>query len=115
MLIISVFLGLLLGSALTIFALENATVITVTALSMQFSAPLGFLLMGIAALGAVASLVAFLPAVVKSDKRVAQLEQEKRVLENELDKYRIVIPVAPFAEASPIRVEPREREIVLPR
>ncbi len=98
--ILALFLGILLGAGLTIFTLENASWITVSMLSWQFSAPLAFVLVGVISASVVITLLALLPIVIRGDRYAKKLEGEKKQLENDLSKYQITIPIAPPAPGS---------------
>lgn len=110
MLILSIVLGIAFGAALTIFALENASVITISALSLHVTAPLALVLITGAAIASVITLLALLPSILRNEKRVRILEAQKATAEAELAKYTIVIPVAPPSHiASTVQVESREK------
>ncbi|HWP61229.1 MAG TPA: LapA family protein [Candidatus Paceibacterota bacterium] len=108
--ILAILLGILFGSALTVFAIENASVVSVSMLSWHFTAPVAFLLVGAAGIAAIITLVGTLPKLIRDERRIRVLQAQKREVENELSKYRIVIPVAPPSQgAAPIHVIEREK------
>ena len=89
-------IGTLLGSALTIFALQNGTLVTVSFLEWQLTAPMAFVLALFAAATACATMLALLPSLLSGEKRLRALRARERELGHELSKYRITIPIAPY-------------------
>lgn len=107
---LAIILGILFGSALTVFALENASTITLSMLSVQFSAPIAFVVVAAAGFSIVATLLALLPSMLRNEKQIKLLQAQKKQAEDELAKYTIVIPVAPPAQhASRMVIEEREK------
>lgn len=102
--------GIAFGSALTIFSLQNATVISVSFLSLHFAAPVAVLLVSAAGIAAVIALLGTLPLVLRAERRVREAQAQKVALEIELAKYRIIFPVAPPSQTmSPISVLARDK------
>lgn len=103
------FLGVLIGAFFVIFALQNTLVATIRVFSWSFSLPLALLVMGALSAGALATIVAMIPGFIKNERYIKGLEADKKAAENELAKYRIVIPLAPpdqYDSRIPVYVRP---------
>ena len=57
--------GALLGAFAVVFAMDNATLVTVHMLSWSFTAPLAIVLISAAALGIVMTLIAMIPDAIQ--------------------------------------------------
>jgi len=88
-------LGILIGAFLVIFALQNTVLTTVNILGWTLSLPLAFLVSGSLVLGALTTIIAMIPGFIKNERYIKQLQAEKKEAQDELSKYRIVIPIAP--------------------
>lgn len=110
--ILALVLGIILGAGLTVFTLQNAGLATVSILAWHFSAPLAFVLVGVIGLAVLATLLALVPTVYRSERLAKKLAAEKGALEQELSKYHITFPVAPPAPGSRAYVLEREPEKV---
>ncbi len=102
-------LGIFIGAFLVIFALQNTTVATVNVLSMALSLPLALLVTGALCAGALATIIAMIPGFIKHERYLKQLRADKKAAEDELAKYRIVIPLAPPEQTDdkiPVYVRP---------
>ena len=98
--VLALFLGIILGTGLTIFTIENATMVTVSLLTWQLTAPLAFVLVGVIGTAVLATLLGTLPTLLRSEKHAKKLQKENGRLVNELAKYQITIPIAPPAPGS---------------
>lgn len=106
--------GIILGGLSVLFALENLGAVTVTFLNWNMTASLATVILGTVLFTLCTIVVALVPALIRNDRRLRTLSHEKNELEQELNKYRITIPIAPpgitlesFAQTQ------REREKVL--
>src|SRR3989344_5690437 len=106
-------LGVLIGIFAVIFALQNTFVATVNILSWHVTLPVALLLAGALGLGALATIVAMIPDAIKDERYMRQLQAQKKEVEDELAKYRIVIPLAPPEQNSqqiPVYVRPMTQQ-----
>ena len=88
-------LGIVIGAALVIFALQNTAVTTITFMSSTLSLPLALLVTDALALGALAAILAMIPGFIKNERSIKRLKADKKATEDELATYRVVIPLAP--------------------
>lgn len=102
--IFSLILGIILGGATVIFALQNVTVVTVGLMSWQITAPLAFVLLGTLLCGIVMTLLVLLPSLIRDEMYVKTIKQQKREIEDEFAKFRTANTIT----ASNSRVETRE-------
>jgi putative membrane protein len=86
--IISLVIGILLGSLSVVFALQNVAMVTVTFLAWQISAPLALVLLGSMLSGVVITLLVSLPSLIRDEMSVKVLRKQKKQLEDELAAYR---------------------------
>ena len=96
-----------------VFALQNTFVATVNILSWHVTLPVALLLAGALGLGALATIVAMIPDAIKDERYMRQLQAQKKEVEDELAKYRIVIPLAPPEQNSqqiPVYVRPMTQQ-----
>ncbi|HEY4487731.1 MAG TPA: LapA family protein [Candidatus Paceibacterota bacterium] len=109
------FLGVFIGAFFVIFALQNTLVTTVKVFSWSFSLPLALFVAGALCAGALATVIAMIPGFIKDERYIKRLENEKRAAEDELSKYRIVIPIAPPEQSMqmqgmPVYVRPMTKQ-----
>ena len=103
------FLGVLIGAFFVIFALQNTLVATIHVFSWSFSLPVALLIAGALCAGALVATVAMIPGFIKNERYIKELQADKKEAEDELSKYRIVIPLAPpeqHAQQIPVYVRP---------
>ena len=86
--IILFILGLLLGGVAVIFALENATVITVTFFYWQFTGSLAIILIGAILAGILVTLLLLLPESINNYFKYKSLQKEIAKLKEELRKQK---------------------------
>ncbi|MDB5238118.1 MAG: hypothetical protein JWM46_388 [Candidatus Kaiserbacteria bacterium] len=86
--IISLVIGILLGSLSVVFALQNVVTVTVTFLAWQITAPLALVLLGSMLSGVVITLLVSLPSLIRDDMYVKVLQKQKKQLEDELATYK---------------------------
>ena len=70
-------LGLVLGAVSVIFALQNVTVVTVTFLAWQVTAPLAFILLGTMMCTVIVVLLMLLPSLIRDEFYVRAIKREK--------------------------------------
>ena len=101
--VISLVIGILLGSLSVVFALQNVAVVTVTFLAWQVSAPLALVLLGSMLSGVVITLLVSLPSLIRDALYVKVLLKEKKRLEDELAAYRkTAVPIQPATTTSTV-------------
>jgi uncharacterized integral membrane protein len=88
-------LGIGIGAGLVIFAMQNTAIATIGFMSWHYSLSLALLVTGAIALGALATIIAMVPGFIKNERYIRELKAEKKAAEDELSKYRIIIPIAP--------------------
>lgn len=89
--IIFLLIGLILGIALIIFAVQNITTITVAFLGWQIEGSLAFILILAAFAGALITMLVFLPDIVKKNVRLFRLRSKAQKLEEELQDTKIKV------------------------
>ncbi len=94
-------LGLVLGAVSVIFALQNVTVVTVTFLAWQVTAPLAFILLGTMMCTVIVVLLMLLPSLIRDEFYVRAIKREKRAIEDEFAQYRTTHVPAPGAPDRP--------------
>lgn len=96
--VISLVVGILLGSLSVVFALQNVAMVTVTFLAWQVTAPLALVLLGSMLSGIVITLLVSLPSLIRDALFVKVLVKQKKQLEDELAACRA--PATPVAETT---------------
>lgn len=91
--VISLVIGILLGSLSVVFALQNVAMVTITFLAWQITAPLALVLLGSMLSGVVITLLVSLPSLIRDALYVKVLLNQKKQLEDELAKYRTPAPI----------------------
>jgi putative membrane protein len=87
--ILSLMLGIILGAISVIFALQNVTIVTVSFIDWQVTAPLALILLGTLLCGIVMTLLVLIPSLIRDEAYVRALKRQKRETEEELAKARI--------------------------
>ena len=93
--ILSLLLGVAIGAVSVIFALQNISVVTVTFMSWQITAPLALVLLGSILSGVVVMLLVLLPSVIRDEMYLSALKRQKKEAEEELARYRMTHPETP--------------------
>lgn len=88
----SLFVGIVLGAVTVLFALQNATVITVTFFAWQLAIPLALALLSAFVLGIVVALLILLPNLIRDEIALARVKREKQALETQLVQSRTEQP-----------------------
>jgi putative membrane protein len=86
--IISLFLGFVLGAAALLFALQNTEVVALSFMGWQFQSSLALLVLVSVAAGMLISILASLPSVISAKFKVMRLHRENRKLAEEVDMHR---------------------------
>ncbi|MFM2330765.1 MAG: hypothetical protein RLZZ26_272 [Candidatus Parcubacteria bacterium] len=111
--IIFFILGLLLGGAAVVFALENVTIITVTFFQWQITGSLALILISAIAAGVFAALLLILPNSIGNYFRYNALADELDKLQEELRKQKTLTLFAKQTPPTPETIEQIEKgEIV---
>jgi uncharacterized integral membrane protein len=100
--IFSLILGIVLGAATVIFALQNVTVITITFFTWQLQGSLALILLLSTGMGVLISLLIVLPESIRSYFRYKKLQKENEKLEEALRKQK---ELAVFAKKTPATPE----------
>ncbi len=82
--IIFLILGLVLGGAAVVFALQNITTVTVMFLSYQFEGSLALIILLAVAVGVVVSLLLSLPGVITRSLKISSLKRHNEKLKDEM-------------------------------
>ncbi len=102
--IISLVLGILLGAAAVVFALQNTALVSVSFFSWQFEGSLAVVLIMTVLLGVLISLLLVLPETFKSFFRYRKLEKANAALEEELRKQKELTVFAKQTPATPAQL-----------
>ncbi len=84
-------LGLLLGVASIVFALQNVAVITVTFFTWQIQGSLSFILLSAIAAGVIICLLISIPEVINSYVEFSVLKKINKKLEDENASYKRIV------------------------
>lgn len=98
-------LGIILGSAAVVFALQNTDVITVTFFAMQFQGSLALILLLTLTVGVTMSLFLILPESIKSYFRYRSLQKSYAKLEEELRKQKELTVFAKQTPPTPTQLD----------
>lgn len=82
--IISLFLGLILGAVSIIFILQNTTVITINFLNYHLASSLALVILGSMLMGLLIALVFSIPEVIRNHMRFRNLRKQNKDLETSL-------------------------------
>ncbi|MBP9757956.1 MAG: LapA family protein [Candidatus Pacebacteria bacterium] len=96
--ILFLLLGIILGAAAVIFALQNTAIITVSFFSMQYEGSLALILMMTVTAGAIISLLLVLPETIKTFFGYRSLQKSYAKLEEDLRKQK---ELTVFAKQNP--------------
>ena len=103
--IIPLILGIVLGAAAVIFALQNVTVVTLSFFSWHFDGSLALILLVAVAVGILISLLIVLPESIASHFRYRRLQKENTKLLEDLRKQKELTVFAKQTPASPHEIE----------
>lgn len=92
--------GIILGGLSVIFAFQNVTVVTVTFLLWEVTAPLAFVLLATMLCSTIIVLLMLLPSLIRDEIYLRALKLQKREVEDEFAQYRTTHVPAPGAPAS---------------
>ncbi len=82
--LLSLILGLIIGGATVIFALQNVFTVTVTFLSWELTASLAILIILSVLVGVLISLLMTIPGTIKNSFVIGKLKRENKKLTEEL-------------------------------
>jgi lipopolysaccharide assembly protein A len=86
--ILSLFVGFILGAAALLFALQNTEVVSLVFMGWQFQSTLALLVLVSVGVGVLMSVFASIPSAVASHFRVRILEKNNKNLVTEIEAYR---------------------------
>ncbi len=76
--LLALILGILLGGAGVVFAMQNTDLITVSFLTWQFTAPLALILLSTMVLGIIVALLSLLPVAIRDALDAYAIRREQR-------------------------------------
>lgn len=91
--IIPLVLGLLLGGATVVFALQNMTPISVVFFSWTIDGSLAFILILTMAAGVAFSMLLSLPSLIKKSFHISNLKKQNRGLQEDLESKKAEVEI----------------------
>ena len=113
--IIFLVLGIILGAAAVIFALQNTAIITVSFFTYHFQGSLALVLIMTVLVGVVVSLLIVLPDSIKSHFKYRSLQKSYAKLEEDLRKQKELTVFAKQTPATPAELERIDNGAIAPR
>lgn len=89
--ILSLFVGFVLGAAAILFALQNNEIVALTFLGWQFESSLALLVLVALATGVLISVLVSIPSAVAGALRISGLKRENRRLAEQVDLHQKTI------------------------
>ncbi|MEK7101295.1 MAG: lipopolysaccharide assembly protein LapA domain-containing protein [Patescibacteria group bacterium] len=86
--ILSLFVGFILGAAALLFALQNTEVVSLVFMGWQFQSTLALLVLVSVGVGVLISVFASIPSAVGNHFRIRMLEKTNKGLVTEIEAYR---------------------------
>lgn len=86
--ILSLFVGFVLGAAALLFAIQNTAVVALTFLGWQFTSSLAVVVLASVVMGILISILATLPAALSSSFRIMGLKKQNKSLVQEVEAHR---------------------------
>lgn len=86
--ILSLFIGFILGAMALLFALQNTTVVALTFLGWQFESSLALLVLVSLGVGVLISILASIPSALSASFRIMGLKKENKNLIREVEEHR---------------------------
>ncbi len=86
--ILSLFVGFVLGAAALLFALQNTEVVSLTFLGAQFQSSLALLVLASVAVGILISILASIPSALSASFKIMGLKKENKKLVQEVVAHR---------------------------
>lgn len=99
--ILSLIVGIVLGMAALMFALQNTEIVALTFMGWQFESSLALLVLASLGVGMLISILASLPAALSATFRMMRLTSDNRKLAEEVDMHR-------HAQASASKEDPAD-------
>lgn len=85
--ILSLFVGFVLGAAALLFAIQNTTVVALTFLGWQFTSSLAVVVLASVAMGMLISILAMLPSALSNSFRIMNLKKQNKNLVQEAEAH----------------------------
>lgn len=104
--ILSLFVGFVLGVAALLFALQNTEVVSLVFMGWQFQSSLALLVLVSLGMGVLISLFASIPSAVDSYFRLRRLEKTNKSLVTEVEVFRQAERMVPHTESVHVRLRP---------
>lgn len=89
--IIFLIVGLLLGAAVVVFAMQNITPVTVMFLTWKLEGSIAFILILAVLVGALISVLILIPSLIKRNFQISRLKNQHNVLKEELVNKKIEV------------------------
>lgn len=105
--ILSLFIGFILGAAALLFALQNTEVVSLSFLGAQFESSLALLVLVSVGVGVLISILASIPSAVSASFRIMGLKKENKNLVQEVEAHRQALNAVASAERAPTVVDLR--------
>ncbi len=86
--ILSLFVGFVLGAAALLFAIQNTATVALTFLGWQFTSSLAVVVLASVVVGILISILATLPAALSRTFRIMGLKKENKNLMQEVETHR---------------------------
>ncbi len=102
--ILSLFIGFILGAAALLFASQNTEIVSLTYFGWQFSTSLAILVLASVGVGMLISILASLPSVISSSFKIMGLRKTNKTLVQEVEGYRKEQKESVSVEAEPSSV-----------
>ena len=100
--ILSLFLGFILGVAALLFALQNTEVVSLVFMGWQFQSSLALLVLVSLGMGVLISIFASIPSAVSTHFRLRGLEKTNKSLVTEVEAFRQAERAS--ADADPVKI-----------
>lgn len=86
--ILSLFIGFILGAGALLFALQNTDIVALTFLGWQFSTSLAILVLASVIVGVLISILAYIPSALSASFRIMGLKKQNKSLVQEVEAHR---------------------------
>ncbi|MEK7201453.1 MAG: LapA family protein [Patescibacteria group bacterium] len=93
--ILSLFIGFILGAGALLFALQNTDIVALTFMGWQFSTSLAILVLASVIVGVLISILAYIPSALSASFRIMGLKKQNKHLVQELEAQRQTPTSAP--------------------
>jgi lipopolysaccharide assembly protein A len=89
--LLSLVLGLIMGAAAVIFALQNVFPVTVTFLAWELTSSLAVLIILSMVMGILISILMTIPGAIRSSFTISKLKKQNKKLSNEVDTVKTTL------------------------